>query len=103
MNDFGKTKFEMPYRVPEAQFDALHERIRRATADRRPAPRRRVLLVAAGTLAGAAALLGIGLFATVRRTAPAPDLEQLLSTAPAEVVQQAAAANYDDILYIQQL
>lgn len=103
MNDFEKMKIGMPYRVPEAEFDALHGRIRRATADRRPAPRRRMLLVAAGTLAGAAALVGVGLFVTGGRPAPAPDLEQLLSTAPAEVVMQAAAANYDDILFIQQL
>lgn len=103
MNDFEKTKIGMPYRTPEAAFDALHGRIRRAAADRRTAPHRRTVLVAAGALAGAAALAGIGLFAFGGRTAPAPDIEQLLATAPVEVVMQAAAANYDDILYIQQL
>ena len=38
-----------------------------------------------------------------RRTLDGPDLDALLTTAPAETLRQAAALNYDDILYDQQL
>ena len=40
---------------------------------------------------------------TRRADTPAPDLEQMLATTPAETLRQAAAENYDDILYNQQL
>ena len=55
----------------------------------------------------AAAVLVMGLLVTEYRTrradTPAPDLEQMLATTPAETLRQAAAENYDDILYNQQL
>ena len=38
-----------------------------------------------------------------RAEAPLPDIEQMLATTPTETLQQAAAENYDDILYNQQL
>ena len=38
-----------------------------------------------------------------RADVPVPDLEQMLATTPAETLRQAAAENYDDILYNQQL
>ena len=57
--------------------------------------------------AAAAAVLVMGLLVTEYRTrradTPAPDLEQMLATTPAETLRQAAAENYDDILYNQQL
>ena len=59
------------------------------------------------TAAAAAAVLVMGLLVTEYRTrradTPAPDLEQMLATTPAETLRQAAAENYDDILYNQQL
>ena len=42
-------------------------------------------------------------YRTRRADTPAPDLEQMLATTPAEPLRQAAAENYDDILYNQQL
>ena len=54
-----------------------------------------------------AAVLVMGPLVTEYRTrradTPAPDLEQMLATTPAETLRQAAAENYDDILYNQQL
>lgn len=50
-------------------------------------------------------LVAGGLFLAAERhpdAAPA-DLDALLATAPSEVLRDAAATNYDDILYDQQL
>lgn len=56
-----------------------------------------------GIAAAAAAVLAAGIVTTLRLTRrPAPEsptLDELLSTASAETLRQAAAANYDDILY----
>lgn len=56
-----------------------------------------------GIAAAAAVVLAAGLVTTLRLTRrPAPEpptLSELLSTASAETLRQAAAANYDDILY----
>ena len=55
----------------------------------------------------AAALLATGILLSGhlshRAEAPLPDIEQMLTTTPTETLQQAAAENYDDILYNQQL
>lgn len=55
----------------------------------------------------AAALLATGILLSGhlshRAEAPLPDIEQMLATTPTETLQQAAAENYDDILYNQQL
>lgn len=106
-HEFENIGREMPYRVPAQSLEALHGRILDRTS-RRPASRPRTVrgyyLTAA---AAAAAVLIAGLVATEYRTrradAPAPDLEQMLATTPAETLRQAAAENYDDILYNQQL
>lgn len=106
MNEPSRTDRRMPY--PEVDFEALHERIRRATVQR-PAPvrtpaLRRTLLIATAS-AAAAVLVAGGLFLVAERhpdAAPA-DLDALLATAPSEVLRDAAATNYDDILYDQQL
>lgn len=109
----------------DADFEALRARIRLATTDRaagdcaaagrvaaggpsvrrRPdgRPIRRVLR--AVVPAAAAALLVAGLFVVAaHREAPHErELDELLATASAETVARAAAENYDDILYDQQL
>ena len=114
--EFENSGREMPYRIPPQSLEALHERILSRTS-RRPAspPRtvRRYCLTAAAAGAPllrrrcAAAVLVMGLLVTEYRTrradTPAPDLEQMLATTPAETLRQAAAENYDDILYNQQL
>ena len=77
------------------------------TASRRPASPPRTVRRYCLTAAAAAAVLVMGLLVTEYRTrradTPAPDLEQMLTTPPAETLRQAAAENYDDILYNQQL
>ena len=83
------------------------ERILRNTAARpAPAARTRRLYLAAG-VSVAAALLATGILLSGhlshRAEAPLPDIEQMLATTPTETLQQAAAENYDDILYNQQL
>lgn len=104
--EFENIGRELPYDLPPEGLEALHERIRSRTAARPArAPRRtrRIYLMAS---AAAAALLIAGLALTEYRAgadAPAPDLEQMLATTPSETLRQAAAENYDDILYIQQL
>ncbi len=105
MNEFERAESRMPY--PDVDLDALHRRIRCAVAQReaRPAPWRRTLTLAAS--AAAAALLAAGIFLSVRHHRPtadgAADFDALLASAPAEVVADAAATNYDEILYNQQL
>ena len=101
MNEPSRTDRRMPY--PEVDFEALHERIRRATVQRpipgRTPALRRTLLIA--TASAAAAVLFL---AAERHPDAAPaDLDALLATAPSEVLRDAAATNYDDILYDQQL
>lgn len=107
-HEFENIGREMPYRVPPQSLEALHERIRRHTTERRaarPLTLRRYRLTAAAT--AAAAVLVAGVIVTRYRVRqadlPAPDLEQMLATTPAETLRQAAAENYDDILYNQQL
>ena len=94
--EFENSGREMPYRLPPQSLEALHERILSRTS-------RRYCL----TAAAAAAVLVMGLLVTEYRTrradTPAPGLEQMLATTPAETLRQAAAENYDDILYNQQL
>lgn len=107
-HEFENIGRQLPYNLPPQGFEALHERIRSHTTAQparvRTATRR--LYLAAGATA-AAVLLAAGILVTEYRghkaVAPAPDIEQMLATAPTETLQQAAAENYDDILYNQQL
>ena len=100
---FGGQRF-MADQLPK--IAALHERILSRTS-RRPASSPRTVRRYCLTAAAAAAVLVMGLLVTEYRTrradTPAPDLEQMLATTPAETLRQAAAENYDDILYNQQL
>ena len=99
-HEFGNIGRRLPYDLPEHRLEALHERILRNTAARpAPAARTRRLYLAAG-VSVAAALLATGILLS---EAPLPDIEQMLATTPTETLQQAAAENYDDILYNQQL
>lgn len=60
-----------------------------------------------GVVAAGVAVVVAGLVTIVRWHRPAerqlPDLDRLLTTASAETLQQAAAENYDDIFFNQQL
>lgn len=107
----GRTASFVSPELNDADFEALRARIRRATTGRAAAERpcavrcpwRRALL--AGVSAAAAALLAAGVFslATHREAPSERGLDALLATASAETVARAAAENYDDILYDQQL
>lgn len=107
----------MPYEVTEATFEAMHARIRTRIASR-PETETIPLRSAArpplrrswhrwGVAAAAAAILTAGVVTTLRLlqqpAEPRPTLDELLSTASAETLRQAVAANYDDILYNQPL
>ena len=85
----------------------VSKRCTSASSARRPASPPRTVRRYCLTAAAAAAVLVMGLLVTEYRTrradTPAPDLEQMLATTPAETLRQAAAENYDDILYNQQL
>lgn len=111
----------LPYELSEERFEALHDRIReriaaraaatdsaaRSIAARNPAaaPVRRSLLGASlGFAAAAVVVAGIVTVCRLRQPVAAePCIEVLLSTASAETLQRAAAENYDDIFYNQQL
>ena len=95
-HEFGNIGRRLPYDLPEHRLEALHERILRNTAARpAPAARTRRLYLATGILVSG--------HLSHRAEAPLPDIEQMLATTPTETLQQAAAENYDDILYNQQL
>ena len=111
----------LPYELSEERFEALHDRIReriaaraaatdsadRSIAARNPdaAPVRRSLLrVSLGFAVATVVAAGIVTVHRLRQPVAAePGIEGLLSTASAETLQQAAAENYDDIFYNQQL
>lgn len=112
----------LPYELSEERFEALHDRIReriaaraaatdsaaRSTAARNPAAalvRRSLLRVSLGVAAAAVLLAAVVTAHRLRQPAVTggADIESLLSTASAETLQQAAAENYDDIFYNQQL
>lgn len=116
----------LPYELSEERFEVLHDRIReriaaraaatdsaarpsaaRSIAARNPAaaPVRRSLLGASlGFAAAAVVVAGIVTVCRLRQPVAAePCIEVLLSTASAETLQRAAAENYDDIFYNQQL
>lgn len=104
--EFENSGREMPYRIPPQSLEALHERILSRTS-RRPAspPRtvRRYCLTAAGGRLPCSSWPARYRIPHPAADTPAPDLEQMLATTPAETLRQAAAENYDDILYNQQL
>lgn len=111
----------LPYALSEERFEALHDRIReriaaraaatdsaaRSIAARNPAAasvRRSLLRVSLGFAVAAVVAAGIVTAHRLRQPVAAePGIEGLLSTASAETLQQAAAENYDDIFYNQQL
>lgn len=116
----------LPYELSEERFEALHDRIRgqiarraaatdsaarpsvaRSIAARNPAAapvRRSLLRVSLGFAVAAVVAAGIVTAHRLRQPVAAePGIEGLLSTASAETLQQAAAENYDDIFYNQQL
>ena len=111
----------LPYELSEERFEALHDRIREQIARRaaatgtvgRPAAgrnrtegpvRRSLLRVSLGVAVAAVVAAGIVTAHRLRQPVAAePGIEGLLSTASAETLQQAAAENYDDIFYNQQL
>ncbi|WP_295935522.1 hypothetical protein [uncultured Alistipes sp.] len=109
-HEFENIGRELPYHLPEHNLDALRERIRTQTTARaaepvrRPAARR-IYLTVAGVAAACTLIAGllVSQYHDYKARAPAPDFEQMLSTAPAETLHQAAAENYDDIIYNQQL
>lgn len=108
MNEFENIGRRLPYDLPPHTLDALQERIRVRTTARPATSPRKVPTLRFGLAAAAVALLltaGIVTFDRLQQPTgtSAPDLEHLLSTAPSDVVSRAAAENYDDILYIQQL
>lgn len=90
----------MPY--SERDLAPLRERIRRQTTARHPKFGRKGWVVGA-IAAAAAGVIGLVLVLRDEAPTPVPDVNQLLSSAPVETVRQAAAENYDDILYNQQL
>lgn len=104
MNEQELIGREMPYTLPSESLDRLRERILDQTVRKGPAhtlrPLGRLCIAGAASLLLAGAVLGACL---LRRSAPAPDLDALLRSASAETLQQAAALNYDDILYNQQI
>lgn len=102
----------MPYEFSEAAFEALHARIGRrldAADVERPGLRRTAArpMLRWGIAAAGAAVVVACVVLALRLQRPAADehsdFNGLLSTAPAETLQQAAAENYDDILFNQQL
>lgn len=109
MNEPKKTDRRMPYELPEEQFTTMREQIRRHTTGRgnQPSAMRRPQIRIALAAAAVVIVAGAGLLLTELRS-PHPrsetaDLEQMLSTAPTETIRQAAAENYDAIIYDQQL
>ncbi len=118
-DDFENIGRKMPYGLPAGEFDALHDRIRERIAAQDARGRERTGRGAAGALRNialqrsvlwlglAAVLLVAGVATLYRLRTPVPeavpDLEQLLTTASTETLRQAAAENYDDIFYNQQL
>lgn len=108
MNEFENIGRRLPYDLPPHSLDALQARIRvRTTARPATSPRKVPTLHFGLTAAAVALLLTAGIVTFDRLQHPidesVPDLERLLSTASPEVVYRAAAENYDDIFYNQQL
>lgn len=108
MNEFENIGRRLPYDLPPHSLDALQARIRaRTTACTEPSPRKVPTLRFGLAAAAVALLLAAGIVTFERLQHPidesVPDLESLLSTASPEVVSRAAAENYDEILYNQQL
>ena len=107
-HEFENIGRQLPYNLPPQGLERLHERILNHTTARPvPAPRPARLLYLAAGVTAAAVILAAGILATGSRShkadAAAPDIEQMLATTPTETLQQAAAENYDDIFYNQQL
>lgn len=104
MNEQELIVRNLPYTLPEGSLDRMRERILTQTVGagqhRRSVRLRRLYIAGAAAVLLAGAILGLCL---ERRTLNGPDLDALLNTASTETLRQAAALNYDDILYDQQL
>lgn len=102
MNQTDPIDRRMPY--CERDLGALRERIlERTVRGQRPAPAislRRLCIAGAAAMLLAFVVLGICL---ERHTTAPADLDAMLRTASDETLRQAAALNYDDILYEQQI
>lgn len=108
MNELENIGREMPYTITPEQYQGLRERIRVGTtgrAERRAITSRRGWLAVACAAAVVAVVAGV-FFAgrqTLPEARPEAGLDQLIRTASDQTLQQAAAKNYDDILFNQQL
>lgn len=108
MQEFNEKYRRMPYEVSPGQLDALRNRsiaLTTGTTSTRRRGRARIAWTAALATVAAVVVTGIALLAGrySDRTPEHPTYEQLLSSAPAGVLQRAAAENYDDLLYNQEL
>lgn len=103
MNELENSGRRMPYELPEEQFDALRERILNRTTHREKSPG--ASFARSGWIAAAFAVVIVAVAVSVYFAGQKPEqnLDQLLRTAPDETLQHAAAENYDDILFNQQL
>lgn len=115
-NAFDQIGKKLPYAPPPQGFAAVRERLsgrldahaalQNAAATRSPVrPQRTTVRRMSLALTAAVVLLGTAvlLFEERQRPESPSDLEELIATAPAETVRQAAAECYDEILFNQQL
>lgn len=103
MQDFDNKYKRMPYPSEAERIEALRRRCLERTVG---APNRRPRMVRLGRIAvatAAAAVVGVCVLLLSQREpsgAPLrPTFDELLSAAPSDALQRAAAENYDDMLY----
>ena len=91
------------YRIPPQSLESADERILSRTSAARYHLPDRPQILPDGSRRGCRVsswACSVTEYRTRRVDTPAPDLEQqMLATTPAEQLRQAAAENYDDILY----
>lgn len=107
MQDFDEKYRRMPYPSEAEEIEALRRRCleRTVCAPRRPALTLRLARIAVAT-AAAAVVAVCALLLSQRepdRTPLRPTFDQLLTAAPSDALQRAAAENYDDMLYNEYL
>lgn len=107
MHEFDEKYRRMPYQASPEQIEALRRRCIARTTGAAATTRRGGVAFgwAAALVAAVAVAAGIAAHSGLRQ-APAPQTptyEQLLSAAPAAVLQRAAAENCDDLLLNQEL
>lgn len=110
MQEFDEKYRRMPYPASPVQMEALRAatlaRISAATSPTRRGGVRVSRAVALAAAAAVAVAVGITLCCLrepARRPPAPPTYEQLLSSAPADLLRRAAAENHDDLLYNQEL